>query len=50
MPSLIRFLVVLLFLGILAFAGMLALVALVEPREKDVTVKVPTQAIFNQSA
>ncbi|MCC0023835.1 MAG: histidine kinase [Hyphomicrobiaceae bacterium] len=49
MPSLIRFLVVLLFLGILVLAGMLAVVALVEPREKDVTVRVPTQTIFNQS-
>lgn len=46
MPTLIRFLIVLLFLGGLAFGGMIALIALVEPPNEEVTVRVPASAIL----
>jgi hypothetical protein len=46
MPSLIRFLITLLFLGALVYGGMFALSVLVEPREKEVSVRVPARDLF----
>lgn len=48
MPSLIRFLVVLLILGGLVVGGMIALTIFVEPREKEVTVRIPARDLFNE--
>lgn len=45
MPSLIRFLV---FCGVVAaivYGGMIALVVFVEPTEREITVRVPTERI-----
>ncbi|WP_127144131.1 histidine kinase [Pelagibacterium montanilacus] len=47
MPTLFRLIVALAFLAGLVYAGMFALSALVEPREREVTVRVPTQQIFS---
>lgn len=48
MPSLIRFLIVLLFLAGLVFGGMVALTIFVEPVEKDVTVRIPARDLFGE--
>lgn len=45
MPTLIRLIVVLLVLVGLAFGGMVALVAMVTPREKQVTVRIPAREL-----
>lgn len=50
MPSLIRFLIVLLFLGGLVYAGMFALVTLVEPTPRDVSVRIPARDLFDEPA
>lgn len=47
MPTLIRFAIVLLFLAGLAYGAMFALTVFVEPRDKDVTVRVPARDLFN---
>lgn len=47
MPTLFRFLVVLLILAGLAFGTMVALAIFVHPADKDVTVRVPTRDLFN---
>lgn len=46
MPTLIRLLVAIAFLAGLAFAGMFALSALVEPTEREVTVRIPTRDLL----
>lgn len=46
MPSLIRFLIVLIFLGIVGLGGMVALTVFVTPQEKDVTMKLPSRTLF----
>lgn len=46
MPSLIRFIVMILFLGGLVYGGMYALSVLVEPREKEVSYRVPARDLF----
>jgi len=46
MPSLIRFLIVLLFLAGLVYGGMVALVALVEPQTREMTVRIPTRDLL----
>lgn len=46
MPTLIRFVIVLLFLAGLAAGAMFALTVFVEPREKEVSVRVPTRDLF----
>jgi len=43
MPTLIRLIIVLLVLVGIAFGGMLALVATVEPRDKQVTIRIPAR-------
>jgi hypothetical protein len=45
MPTLLRFLLVLIVLGGLGFAGMLALTVMVDPGEKDITIKIPTREL-----
>jgi hypothetical protein len=45
MPTLIRLLVVLIILGVLGFAGMLALTIMVDPGEKDITIKIPAREL-----
>ena len=45
MPTLIRLVVVLLVLVGLAYGGMFALTLVVKPREKDVTIKIPTREL-----
>lgn len=47
MPTLFRFLVVLLFLAGLIFVGMLALVSSVEPNEKEVVQRVPASSFLD---
>jgi phage shock protein PspC (stress-responsive transcriptional regulator) len=46
MPSLIRFVIVLLFLGGLVAAGMYALTIFVQPQEREVTVRLPARDLF----
>lgn len=41
MPSLARFLSVLVVLGLIAAAGMVALATLVEPRPREMTIPLP---------
>jgi len=48
MPSLIRFLIVLLFLAALVFGGMVALTIFVEPPEREVTQRIPSRDLFGQ--
>lgn len=50
MPTLIRLVIVLLFLAGLGYGAMFALTVFVEPREKDVVVRVPAQDIFDEQA
>jgi hypothetical protein len=49
MPSLIRLLVVLVVLAIFGFAGMIALTVMVNPPEKDITIKIPTRDLVPPS-
>jgi len=48
MPSLIRFVVFVLFLGALGFGTMISLTAFVEPDEKEVTVRIPTRDLLGR--
>jgi len=45
MPTLIRLFLVLVFLGGLGFAGMIALTVMVDPGERDITVKIPAREL-----
>jgi hypothetical protein len=45
MPTLFRFLFVLAVIGGVIYGSMLALVFLVEPRERDVTVRIPSERL-----
>ncbi len=45
MPTLIRLFVVLVVLAILGFAGMVALTIMVDPGEKDITIKIPSREL-----
>lgn len=46
MPTLIRFIIIMLFLGGLAAGAMFALTVFVEPREKEVSQRVPARDLF----
>ena len=48
MPTLIRLVIFLLFLAGIAYGGMFALATLVEPQEKQVTVRVPARDLFSE--
>jgi len=48
MPSLLRFLIVLLFLAGLVFGAMVALPIFVQPNEKDVIVRIPARDLFGE--
>ncbi len=48
MPSLIRFVVFVLFLGALGFGSMIGLTAFVEPEDKEVSVRLPTRDLLGQ--
>jgi hypothetical protein len=50
MPTLIRLFIVLIVLGGLGFAGMIALTVMVDPGEKDVTIKIPPRELVAPSA
>lgn len=50
MPTLIRLFIVLVVLAGLGFAGMIALTMLVDPGEKDVTIKIPPRELVPPSA
>lgn len=50
MPTLIRLLVVLIVLGGLGLAGMFALTVMVDPGEKDITIKIPARELVAASA
>jgi hypothetical protein len=50
MPTLIRLFVVLVVLGGLGLAGMFAITALVDPGEKDVTIKIPPRELVPPAA
>ena len=45
MPTLIRLLIALVFLGGLGFAGLYALTVIVDPGQKQVTVKIPQREL-----
>lgn len=45
MPTLFRFLFILAVIAGIIYGSMLALVFLVEPRERDVTVRVPSERL-----
>lgn len=45
MPTLFRFLFVLAVIGGLIYGSMMALVMFVDPRERDVTVRVPSERL-----
>jgi hypothetical protein len=45
MPTLIRLFVVLVVLAGLGFAGMFALTVMVDPGEKDITIKIPAREL-----
>ena len=45
MPTLFRFLFVLAAIAGIIYGSMVALVVLVEPRERDVTVRVPSERL-----
>jgi hypothetical protein len=45
MPTLIRLFVILLVLAGLGFAGMIALTVMVDPGEKDITIKIPAREL-----
>ncbi len=46
MPTLIRFLIFVLFLAGLVFGGMIALSAFVDPPQKEVSVRIPTRDLL----
>jgi hypothetical protein len=46
MPSLLRFLTVVVMLGALIYAGMYALAHLVQPRPREITVSIPPDKFF----
>jgi hypothetical protein len=46
MPTLIRLFLVLVFLAGLGFAGMIGLTMMVDPGEKDITVKIPARELL----
>jgi len=48
MPTLIRFVIVLLFLGGLVLGGMMALTLVVDPGEKDVVQRIPARDLWTQ--
>ena len=50
MPTLIRLIITLLFLAGLVYAGMFVLVAVVEPKPKEVTIRIPARDLLNESA
>jgi hypothetical protein len=50
MPTLIRLFAVLIVLAGLGFAGMIALTMMVDPGEKDVTIKIPPRDLAPASA
>ncbi|MBN9305957.1 MAG: hypothetical protein BGO82_01005 [Devosia sp. 67-54] len=50
MPTLIRLFIVLVVLAGLVFAGMIALTIMVDPGEKDITIKIPARELVPPSA
>ncbi len=46
MPTLIRFLIFILFLTALVFSSMIALVVFVDPPQKEVSVRIPTRDLL----
>jgi hypothetical protein len=46
MPTLIRLLLVLIVLAGIGFAGMIALTVMVDPGEKDITIKIPARELM----
>ncbi|MDB5540021.1 MAG: hypothetical protein JWQ89_1748 [Devosia sp.] len=49
MPTLIRLIVILLVLVGLGYGAMFALVAMVSPRDKDVTIRIPARDLLPQT-
>ena len=50
MPTLIRLIITLLFLAGLIYAGMFALVVFVEPKPKEVTIRIPARELLGGGA
>lgn len=50
MPTLIRLVISLLFLAGIVYGGMVALVAYVQPKPKEVTIRIPTTDLLKASA
>ncbi len=49
MPSLIRLVITLLFLAGLVYGGMVALVIYVQPKQKEVTIRIPAADLLKSS-
>ena len=49
MPTLIRLIVILLVLVGIGYGAMFGLVMMVEPRDKDVTIRIPTRDLMPQA-
>lgn len=49
MPTLFRLLTIIGILVGLVYAGMFALVVLVEPREREVTIRVPARVMLSEA-
>jgi hypothetical protein len=45
MPTLFRFLFILALIAGVIYGGMLALVVLVEPRDREITIRVPSERL-----
>jgi hypothetical protein len=50
MPTLIRLFVFLIVIAGLGFAGMIALTVMVDPGEKDITIRIPARELVTPSA
>ena len=50
MPTLIRLIITLLFLAGLVYAGMFALVVFVEPKPKEVSIRIPARELLGGGA
>ncbi|VAW22923.1 hypothetical protein MNBD_ALPHA12-1720 [hydrothermal vent metagenome] len=46
MPTLIRFLIFILFLSALVFSSMVALVVFVDPAQKEVSIRIPASDLL----
>ncbi len=48
MPTLSRFIMVLVLLGLAGFAAVYALATFVEPKQREITIRVPTDKLLKE--